>query len=182
MTFDPRTATPEEFEAEARRLHGERLQRIDAMTDEEKAACEKFMMPGLMDRYRRLELNQLVPAETVDLNIAECVKHYRIDREQSSPEYEAARMREVEADRRRKTEERMARQRAEVEDRNRAAEAARSGAAESLAEIVRGLDRSDRTLFTRSGRPRCRALSRLAGRRVGARERDAAWKLAGGGA
>ncbi len=79
-----------EFEAEARRLHAERVARLDAMTDEEKAACERFMMPGLLDRYRRLELNQHVPVETVELNIAECVKHYRDDLWQSSPEHDSA--------------------------------------------------------------------------------------------
>ena len=90
MTFNARTATPAEFEAEARRLHAERVKRINSMTPEEQEACKQFMMPGLLDRYRTLTLNQLVPVSTVEMNVAECVKHYRNDLWQSSPEHNQA--------------------------------------------------------------------------------------------
>ena len=79
-----------EFEKEARRLHGLRVARIEAMTEEEKVACDRFMMPGMLERYKRLEFNQHVPVKTVEYNISECVKHYRNDLWQSSDEYAVA--------------------------------------------------------------------------------------------
>ncbi len=84
MAFDPRTATQAEFEAEARRLHAERLARIEAMTEEENAACEKFMMEGYMDRARTLRVNELFSAADLEIQINDCVRRYREERAASS--------------------------------------------------------------------------------------------------
>ena len=116
--FDPRTATQAEFEAEARRLHAERLERIQNMTPEEQQACARFMMDGLLQRYATLHLNQLVPVETVDINIAKCVEIWRTDNWQSSEEYQAERERLVAADRARKLAEASERARQEAARRN----------------------------------------------------------------
>ena len=99
MTFDPRTATQAEFEAEARRLHALRLERIRNMTPEEMQACARFMIDGYFQRAATLRVNQLWGPEDMDIQIAECVQHYRMDNFQSSAEYEAERERLVEADR-----------------------------------------------------------------------------------
>ncbi|MYE01473.1 MAG: hypothetical protein F4Y03_09360 [Alphaproteobacteria bacterium] len=118
MTFDPRTATKAEFEAEARRLHGLRLQRIRDMTPEEQQACARFMIDGYFQRAATLRVNELWGPEDMDIQIAECVKHYRIDNFQSSAEYEAERDRLVEADRARRGAEASERARQEAAERN----------------------------------------------------------------
>ncbi|MDE2640403.1 MAG: hypothetical protein OXI03_07455 [Chloroflexota bacterium] len=118
MKFDPRTATQAEFEAEARRLHGLRLQRIRDMTPEEQQACASFMIDGYFQRAATLRVNELWGPEDMDIQIAECVKHYRMDNFQSSAEYEAERERLVAADRARKAAEASERARQEAARRN----------------------------------------------------------------
>ena len=116
--FNPRTATQAEFEAEARRLHGLRLQRIRDMTPEEQQACASFMIDGYFQRAATLRVNELWGPEDMDIQIAECVKHYRMDNFQSSAEYEAERERLVAADRARKAAEASERARQEAARRN----------------------------------------------------------------
>ena len=99
MIFDPKTATSQQFEAEARRLHAGRLERIRNMTPEEQQACARFMIDGYFQRAATLRVNELWGPEDMDVQIAECVTHYRMDNFQSSEEYEAERERLVEADR-----------------------------------------------------------------------------------
>ena len=88
--FDARTATQAEFEAEARRTHAEVVARIDAMTDEERNAWERFGMPGYLNRLRTLHLNQISSVAGLEENIATCVGHYRADMWQSSDEHAEA--------------------------------------------------------------------------------------------
>ena len=99
MTFNARTATLEELEAEARRLHALRLERIRNMTPEEQQACAKFMIDGYFQRAATLHLNQLWGPEDMDIQIDKCVEIWRIDNFQSSAEYAAERDRLIEADR-----------------------------------------------------------------------------------
>ena len=101
MNFNPRTATQAEFEAEARRLHAARLERIQNMTPEEQQACAKFMIDGYFQRAATLHLNQLWGPEDMDIQINKCVEIWRVDNFQNSAEYAAERDRLVEADRRR---------------------------------------------------------------------------------
>ena len=105
MTFDSRTATQAEFEAEARRLHALRLERIQSMTPEEQQACARFMIDGYFQRAATLRVNELWGPEDMDIQIEKCVKHYRMDNFQSSAEYAAERDRLIEADRQRKAAE-----------------------------------------------------------------------------
>ena len=102
--FDVRTASPEEFEAEARKHHAMRLTRIQSMTPEEMQACAKFMMDGYLQRAATLRLNEIFPVQDLDTQIAKCVEIWRSDNHQSSAEYEAERERLVEADRARKAD------------------------------------------------------------------------------
>ena len=118
MTFDPRTATQAEFEAEARRLHAERLARIQAMTPEEMTACAKFMMDGYLQRAATLRLNEIFTVEDLDRQIAKCVEIWRTDNFQSSAEYESERDRLVEADRARRAAAASERARLEAAERN----------------------------------------------------------------
>ena len=118
MTFDPRTATQAEFEAEARRLHAERVERIQAMTPEEMQACARFMMDGYLQRAATLRLNEIFTVEDLELQIDLCVDIWRTDNFQSSAEYEAERERLVEADRQRAQAEASERARQEAAERN----------------------------------------------------------------
>ena len=95
MTFNPRTATMEEFEAEARRNFDEVQQRLAAMTDEERAACDKWMMPGMMERYTTFRANSIVPVAAIEVQIEKCVEIDRNDRHQSSDAYATERDRLV---------------------------------------------------------------------------------------
>lgn len=222
--FDPRTATQTEFEAEARRTHVEVVARLDAMTEEERAAWDEFAMPGYERRLRELRLNQISSLEGLNQNIATCLEHYRRAHHQESDEYAADRERRIEADRKRAQEEREREAREEAARRNAEAEAraeeerrerearrqARDAASRArmreaaeqrqrenaaanerardqaaaprsdedpvLAQIRVLMGQNNPERFTRSGKPRCRLLSLLVGRRVSARERDAAWK------
>ncbi len=117
-TFDSRTATVEEFAAEARRLHAARLERIRNMTPEEQQACARFMIDGYFQRAATLRVNELWGPEDMDIQIAECVKHYRMDNFQNSEEYEAERERLIEADRARRAAEASERARQEAAERN----------------------------------------------------------------
>ncbi len=88
MTFNPRTATPAEFEAEARRTHKALTDRIAALTPHEREACEKMGMSRMLKPA--LHLNALsMPLDTFNDQIAECVRHFRNDTWQSSDEYNA---------------------------------------------------------------------------------------------
>ena len=118
MTFNPRTATQEEFEAEARRLHAGRMERIQNMTAEEMQACARFMMDGYLQRAATLRLNEIFTVEDMDIQIARCVDIWRTDNFQSSAEYEAERDRLIEADRARKQAEASERARREAAARN----------------------------------------------------------------
>ena len=117
-TFDPRTATEAEFEAEARRLHAGRLARIESMTPEEHQACAKFMIDGYFQRAATLRLNELWGPEDMDIQIAKCVEIWRTDNFQNSAEYAAERDRLIEADRARKEAEASERARQEAARRN----------------------------------------------------------------
>ncbi len=118
IEFDARTASPEEFEAEARKHHAMRLTRIQAMTPEEMQACAKFMLDGYLQRAATLRLNEIFPVQDLDTQIAKCVEIWRTDNHQSSAEYEAERDRLVEADRARKLAEREEAARIEAAERN----------------------------------------------------------------
>ncbi|MDE0661997.1 MAG: hypothetical protein OXI79_20390 [Gammaproteobacteria bacterium] len=223
MSFDPRTATVEEFEAEARRTHAECVARIDAMTDEEKAAVEKWGMPRLLDSHRELHLNRISSISGLETSIAQCVAIHRQETHRDSDAYAAEREREAAESLSRARAERSRQAREEVERRNaeaasraeaereereaerrrrdaekrgrfreaagqrraaerrrheeRAAHTNRDPGEDPVLRQIRVLMRqSDPERFTRSGRPRCRLLSLLVGRRVSAAERDAAWK------
>ncbi|MYG80958.1 MAG: hypothetical protein F4187_03935 [Gemmatimonadetes bacterium] len=223
MSFYPRTATVAEFEAEARRTHAEVVARFDAMTDEERAAWDRFAMPGFEKRLKTLRLNQISSVEGLEKNIATCVEHYRRSNHQESDAYAAERDRRVAEDRRRAREERQRQAREEAGRRNaeaasraeaereereaerrrrdaekrgrfreaagqrraaerrqheeRAAHTNRDPGEDPVLRQIRVLMRqSNPERFTRSGKPRCRLLSLLVGRRVSAAERDAAWK------
>ena len=171
MTFDPRTATRAEFEAEARRLHARRVEYIDNLTDEEKKACDRFMMPGYLERARELRLNEAgYDAAHVRMQVDECVRHWRTDQWQSSDEYmdtfrtarehkdfravmEAARVEYY-----RRFESRDAPEPASVHDR-----------------IVAAIPPLEDRDYTRSGKPRVKALRDATGEKVTGRQRDAAW-------
>ena len=84
MSDFPRTASTEEFEAEAKRLYDLRIARIEAMTDEEKKACDKYMMDGYMDRAREFRKNELFGPGDLEIQINECVTIYR--KQSDSPE------------------------------------------------------------------------------------------------
>ena len=118
MTFNPRTATQAEFEAEARRLHGLRLQRIQDMTPEEMQACARFMMDGYLQRAATLRLNELFGPEHLEIQIDRCVEIWRTDNFQSSAEHEAERERLVGADSARKAAEASERARQAAAERN----------------------------------------------------------------
>ena len=118
MTFDPRTATEAEFEAEARRLHAGRLARIQNMTPEEMQACAKFMMDGYLQRAATLRINEIFTVEDLELQIDKCVEIWRTDNFQSSEEYAAERDRLIEADRRRAQADAAERARQEAARRN----------------------------------------------------------------
>lgn len=75
--FDPKTATDEEFEAEARRLFDLVQTRLDSMTEAETEACRLYMMPGLLDTWRTFRPNVLLSLSGVEANIATCVTAYR---------------------------------------------------------------------------------------------------------
>lgn len=118
MTFNPRTATQAEFEAEARRLHGLRLQRIQDMTPEEMQACARFMMDGYLQRAATLRLNELFGPEHLEIQIDRCVEIWRTDNFQNSEEYETERERLVAADSARKAAEASERARQAAAERN----------------------------------------------------------------
>ena len=88
MTFDPKTATQEQFEAEARRTHQLLLDRINDLTEEERVACMKFGMPHVL--HPKLHLNRISSLDALNQNIATCLEHYRNDVWQSSNEYVSA--------------------------------------------------------------------------------------------
>ena len=118
MTFDPRTATQAEFEAEARRLHAERVARIQAMTPEEMQACARFMMDGYLQRAATLRTNELFGVADLEIQIDRCVEIWRADNFQNSDEYAAERDRLIEADRARKQAEASERARLQAAERN----------------------------------------------------------------
>ena len=171
--FDPRTATLEEFEAEARRTHAEVVARFDAMTDEERAAWDQFAMPGYERRLKELKLNQISSVEGLETNIATCVEHYRRVNRQESPEYEAELARRVEADRRRAQEERQRQVREEVERRN--AEAAERSKAE---REEREAERRERDEAERARRRQTAERQREAERRAHAQRQEEAEEAA----
>lgn len=221
--FNPRTATVAEFEAEARRTHAEVVDRLDNLTEEERAAWDQFGMPGYERRLRELKLNQISSLEGLETNIATCVEHYRRSNHQHSDAYARERDARIQADRRRAREEREREAKAEVERRNAAAakradaeradreaqrqqrmadqrarmrESAEQRRAEErrqhearsqhtnrdpaedpvLAAVRTVMAQSDPGRFTKGGKPRCSLLGLLVGRRVSAKERDAAWE------
>lgn len=88
MTFNARTATQAEFEAEARRTHQLLLDRIANLSPEEREACRKFGMPKLL--HPELHLNRISSLDGLNQNIATCVIHYRTDLWQSSDEHTQA--------------------------------------------------------------------------------------------
>ena len=120
MKFDPRTATPAEFEAEARRTHAEVVARLDALTPEERRAWDEFAMPGYERRLRKLQFNNISSIEGLEKNIADCLMHYRRNQEQSSPEYARRRDQQIAQDRERARAEREREAREEAQRRNAA--------------------------------------------------------------
>ena len=88
--FDARTATPAEFEAESKRTHAECVARIDAMTDEEKAAAPDFLAPRYIERMKVWRSNTIYDAARLDVDIRNAVDMYRDNQWQSSPEHAQA--------------------------------------------------------------------------------------------
>lgn len=101
------------------RQHFDQVQkRLNNMTDEEIIACKKFLMPGLMQRYRTYRQNALVKVSDVEIQINACVKMYRDDNRQNSQEYKDELERKVAADRAKKRYEREQWAKQEAERRN----------------------------------------------------------------
>lgn len=124
------------------RQHFDQVQkRLNNMTDEEIIACKKFLMPGLMQRYRTYRQNALVKVSDVEIQINACVKMYREDNRQNSQEYKDELERKVAADRAKKRYEREQWAKQEAERRNNIAKESKSRAKTSIDnELIEKID------------------------------------------